>query len=523
LSPGEPVRKRILELVHGRQGMSKSEIARALEVSWGTVSYHLHILERDRLVYRCRQERRDMFLPARPAQMPTPSAEEPVERIRSLLRKESSINIYDLCARLNLERKVVRRHLRYMEAERLIRIQRAQVQLLPTGKAEGLPSTKGALHGPFDDQNRLHALFRAATDIDVMTPAAEFQWNALTAKVLEQYHRGAEIQVVPQFGKLSGYISLWKSGPTDWLSEWKREDVQGIAEETLQSAGDVQALRRSFAATLWFVDLRSADRDRLFVWLGRELPPDNNGWKAAFPQIEPDENNWNLSKYVTTRLETLDDAKPGWNGGRRCLDSWLRQADWRAPDAPTAPDLVHSVLESIHSPVWQMVVLTDATMASTAWGASDYAQLLLKEWQTGADEAIQPWITLCRASMAAYGGTPPVLEVQHLVRQLHHILPMEVPMGLVRFLLAHWPVDWIADLALAFEHSPQAQARLGPALGLMQLRAAEGLLRQNRAREAWKWMGRFEGRDWDCPALDAQATWLQELMRHKRFLAPWAT
>lgn len=112
---GPQTRKEILNLLRLEPGLTKTQVCRRLDLGWGTVSYHLRVLERDRQITQRR------FLGFN--RIYTPAARSPEAALMPLLRESivphllervhesPGIGIQALSRELSLGRKVVRRHL----------------------------------------------------------------------------------------------------------------------------------------------------------------------------------------------------------------------------------------------------------------------------------------------------------------------------------------------------------------------------------------------------------------------------
>ncbi len=116
-------RKQVLQAVHSRPGINKTELMKRSGLSWGTVGHHLRMLERDGLINLVRVGR---TLHAAPVSFTRGIARAPVltcpdaRRILSILIAEPfARGATDLGRVLGMTRKQVRRHLYELVAEGL--------------------------------------------------------------------------------------------------------------------------------------------------------------------------------------------------------------------------------------------------------------------------------------------------------------------------------------------------------------------------------------------------------------------
>ncbi len=119
---GAATRNLICEQVRERPGIHKSELCRALDLAWGTVTYHLRLLEK-RGQLRCIARGRQVNI--FPAGVP-----ELHMRWLSALREDIGIlpaladgleaKVGDLSSELGLPRRIIRRHLANLEEDGFI-------------------------------------------------------------------------------------------------------------------------------------------------------------------------------------------------------------------------------------------------------------------------------------------------------------------------------------------------------------------------------------------------------------------
>lgn len=129
----QPTRRRILTLIQTNPGIKISRLCQEAEAGWGTVKYHLHLLQKSGLVVS-RAKGRDCLL--FPHDYPV-AALEVVETMRqgragTLAReiaRTPGANQKQLCERVRLTRKIIRRYVELLAQADLVTEERdAQYQ-----------------------------------------------------------------------------------------------------------------------------------------------------------------------------------------------------------------------------------------------------------------------------------------------------------------------------------------------------------------------------------------------------------
>ena len=108
-------RDRVLDLVRSEPGVSKSEIARRLGIGWGTVGYHLHRLQKHRLLRIHDTGYRTLVVPSmhgEEAASVFAALREPVNQdLLQSVHEAGDAGLMELADEHGLSRKVVRRRL----------------------------------------------------------------------------------------------------------------------------------------------------------------------------------------------------------------------------------------------------------------------------------------------------------------------------------------------------------------------------------------------------------------------------
>lgn len=115
-------RERLLDLIRRRPGLHKSALCAETGLAWGTVDYHLRLLERGNLVSRHCAGRTTRLFPSDLRQSQSllaALADHTSARILATLRKEPQ-RMSALSDRLRLAPKVVRRHLVRLQRDGLL-------------------------------------------------------------------------------------------------------------------------------------------------------------------------------------------------------------------------------------------------------------------------------------------------------------------------------------------------------------------------------------------------------------------
>lgn len=122
--PGDRAREHILRIVSEQPGVHKSALCRSVGLGWGTVSYHLRLLERTRQLQTF-NDRRETFV--FPAAIPEDRLRSLAavrkgsgEAIASVLQQKPGSRQHEICQALGLPRKLIRRHLAVLRNEGLV-------------------------------------------------------------------------------------------------------------------------------------------------------------------------------------------------------------------------------------------------------------------------------------------------------------------------------------------------------------------------------------------------------------------
>lgn len=112
---GPATRQEIINTLQREPGLTKSQLCRRLQLSWGTISHHIAILEQDRALVRKRVlGSRRLFLPnvSEDTAVLHELARNPlVPPLLASVRENPGIGIQALAASLSVNRRVIRRHL----------------------------------------------------------------------------------------------------------------------------------------------------------------------------------------------------------------------------------------------------------------------------------------------------------------------------------------------------------------------------------------------------------------------------
>jgi predicted ArsR family transcriptional regulator len=132
---GPESRRRILAMVAEQPGIHKSDVGRRLGLAWGTVGYHVGVLQRQGHLRTYTHGRQvHLFLPAVPPQhMQWLSALRHDVGILSILAERSEARMPELGARLGLSRRTIRRRIESLAMAGLVRREgpaRSRVRLL---------------------------------------------------------------------------------------------------------------------------------------------------------------------------------------------------------------------------------------------------------------------------------------------------------------------------------------------------------------------------------------------------------
>lgn len=112
---GPATRQEILNTLQREPGLTKSQLCRRLQLSWGTISHHVSLLEANRLVARKPLHgRRRLFLPgtAEDAVAVHDLARSPlIPSLLTRVRENPGIGIQALATQLSVDRRLIRRNL----------------------------------------------------------------------------------------------------------------------------------------------------------------------------------------------------------------------------------------------------------------------------------------------------------------------------------------------------------------------------------------------------------------------------
>lgn len=113
---GEENRERIISIVDSAPGITKSELKDELDLSWGTVDHHLHLLgERRDLKFHRVYPRLHLFSHEVPDHALPLFAALRLERSQEIVSQlESPLRAKDLVDSMSVSRKVIDRHLSHL-------------------------------------------------------------------------------------------------------------------------------------------------------------------------------------------------------------------------------------------------------------------------------------------------------------------------------------------------------------------------------------------------------------------------
>lgn len=119
-----PIRRQMVGLIHERPGLKISRVCEATGAGWGTIQHHLHLLKKAGLIVS-RSIGRDCLL----FSSDFPAAELPVaealrrgraERLATAIAQNPGASQKDLCARVQMTRKIIRRYVELLQAAGLV-------------------------------------------------------------------------------------------------------------------------------------------------------------------------------------------------------------------------------------------------------------------------------------------------------------------------------------------------------------------------------------------------------------------
>lgn len=140
---GDFARRMIMKVVEEHPGVHKSELCRQVGLGWGTVSYHLRLLERARRLQTVSGKREvRVFLGNIPQERMKALAAlqgEGGQAVAGLLADRPGVRQADICRALGASRKLIRRHLEVLQKEGLITSEgNRRARYLPTAMLNDL-------------------------------------------------------------------------------------------------------------------------------------------------------------------------------------------------------------------------------------------------------------------------------------------------------------------------------------------------------------------------------------------------
>lgn len=121
---GEATRGRILEAVRRRPGIHKSELSRELNLGWGTISHHVHVLRRQRLLDTDRRGRQLLLyacgIPEEERRWLRALGDDLAAQMLAVLSDGDEAGVSEMSRRLGATPKTVRRRLALLREEGLV-------------------------------------------------------------------------------------------------------------------------------------------------------------------------------------------------------------------------------------------------------------------------------------------------------------------------------------------------------------------------------------------------------------------
>lgn len=112
---GPLTRDEIVNALHREPGLTKTQLCQLLDLSWGTISHHVRLLEADGIVERrILRHRARLFTRGTPADKiaASPVVHDPLAApILQAVVTNPGIGIRHLAARMSVDRRAIRRHL----------------------------------------------------------------------------------------------------------------------------------------------------------------------------------------------------------------------------------------------------------------------------------------------------------------------------------------------------------------------------------------------------------------------------
>lgn len=147
----QPMRRRMVEVIRSQPGIKISQLCKETDAGWGTVKYHLQLLKGAGLVV-ARAAGRDCLLftsdyPARDLPVTEALRQGRARELATAILATPGASQKELCERIHMTRKIVRRYVGLLSAAGLVEERRdAQYQrYAPTQRlAEHVGATKAA-------------------------------------------------------------------------------------------------------------------------------------------------------------------------------------------------------------------------------------------------------------------------------------------------------------------------------------------------------------------------------------------
>ncbi|MGQ0536904.1 MAG: winged helix-turn-helix transcriptional regulator [Methanobacteriota archaeon] len=123
-----PTRRRILDVIRDKPGIKITDLCRETGSGWGTVKYHLHLLEKAGLVLS-RPTARDRLLfasdfPEESLPVTEVLRQGRAEKLAIEILREPGVVQKDLCERVQMTRKIIRRYIDLLESAGLVSVER---------------------------------------------------------------------------------------------------------------------------------------------------------------------------------------------------------------------------------------------------------------------------------------------------------------------------------------------------------------------------------------------------------------
>lgn len=134
---GDAARSLIMKVVAEKPGVHKSELCRQVGLGWGTVSYHLRLLEKTRRLQTVTGTREVRVFPGNVPEARTKALAalqgESGHAVADMLADRPGSRQSDICRALGASRKLIRRHLEALQREGLVTAEgNRRARYLPT-------------------------------------------------------------------------------------------------------------------------------------------------------------------------------------------------------------------------------------------------------------------------------------------------------------------------------------------------------------------------------------------------------